>query len=75
MLFRSALGLEPQLQGFPDHHSFTQTDLEFGDDLPVVMTSKDAVKCEAFAPDNVWVLEVAAELDPTLAQAIKGLLE
>ena len=71
----SALGLEPQLQGFPDYHSFTQTDLEFGDDLPVVMTSKDAVKCEAFAPDNVWVLEVAAELDPTLAQAIKGLLE
>ena len=70
----AALGLEPQLHSFPDHHPFTQADLEFDDDLPVVMTSKDAVKCEAFAPDNVWVLEVAADVDPSLAQAIKELL-
>ena len=70
----TSLGLEPQLHSFPDHHPFTQTDLEFGDDLPVVMTSKDAVKCEAFAPDNAWVLEVAADVDPSLAQAIKELL-
>ena len=70
----SVLGLEPQLHSFADHHSFTPTDLEFADDLPLVMTSKDAVKCEAFAPDNAWVLEVAADLDPSLAQAIKGLL-
>lgn len=70
----AALGLEPQLHRFPDHHPFTQADLEFDDDLPVVMTSKDAVKCEAFAPDNVWVLEVAADVDPSLAQAIKELL-
>lgn len=70
----SSLGLEPQLHSFPDHHPFAQTDLEFGDDLPVVMTSKDAVKCEDFAPDNVWVLEVAADVDPSLVQAIKELL-
>ncbi len=70
----SVLGLEPQLHRFPDHHPFAQADLEFDDDLPVVMTSKDAVKCEAFAPDNVWVLEVAAEVDPSLSQSIKELL-
>ena len=68
------LGLAPMLHHFPDHHAFTPTDLVFNDDLPVVMTSKDAVKCEAFAPDNAWVLEVAAEVDPVLAQAIKALL-
>ena len=70
----TSLGLEPRLHRFPDHHPFTQADLQFDDDLPVVMTSKDAVKCEGFAPDNVWVLEVAAEVDPSLAQAIKALL-
>jgi len=68
------LGLAPQLHRFPDHHAFTQTDLEFDDDLPVVMTSKDAVKCEAFAGDNVWVLEVAAELEPALVEAIQELI-
>ncbi len=70
----TALGLTSELHRFPDHHPFRQADLEFDDDLPVVMTSKDAVKCETFAPDNVWVLEVAAEIDPLLAQSIKNLL-
>jgi len=70
----AALGLVPTLHRFPDHHPFTPADLDFDDDWPVVMTSKDAVKCEAFAPDNVWVLEVAAEVDPSLVQAIKALL-
>ncbi len=70
----TSLGLEPLLQGFADHHPFTQADLQFDDELPVVMTSKDAVKCAAFAPDNVWVLEVAAEVEAPLLQAIKDLL-
>jgi len=70
----TTLGLAPQLHSFPDHHAFTQADLEFDDDLPVVMTSKDAVKCEAFAGDNVWVLEVAAELESALVEAIQELI-
>ncbi len=69
-----ALGLTVALHSFPDHHPFTRADLVFDDDLPVVMTSKDAVKCEAFAPPNAWVLEVAAEVDTSLVAAIKGLL-
>ena len=30
---------------FADHHRFTAEDFEFGSDLPVLMTEKDAVKC------------------------------
>ena len=30
---------------FADHHALVAADLEFGDDLPVLMTEKDAVKC------------------------------
>jgi tetraacyldisaccharide 4'-kinase len=47
---------------FPDHHAFTPHDLKFGDDLPVLMTAKDAVKCSAFARANIWQVPVRAEL-------------
>ncbi len=50
---------------FPDHHAFSAADLEFGDDAPVVMTEKDAVKCKRFAKPQHWVLPVSAALDPS----------
>ncbi len=40
-----ARGLELVEHPFPDHHPFTAADLTFGDDLPVLMTQKDAVRC------------------------------
>ena len=49
---------------FPDHHAFTPKDLEFGDDLPVLLTEKDAVKLRSAARSNWWVLPVSAQLDP-----------
>ncbi len=45
---------------FPDHHPFRAEDLEFGDDAPVLMTEKDAVKCKRFAKPQHWVLPVRA---------------
>lgn len=59
-----ALGLEVIPHPFPDHHPYSAADLAFGDDLPVVMTEKDAVKCKAFAQPHFWMLPVAAEIDP-----------
>lgn len=50
---------------FPDHHAFSAADLEFGDQAPVVMTEKDAVKCKRFAKPQHWVLPVRAVLDPS----------
>jgi tetraacyldisaccharide 4'-kinase len=49
---------------FPDHHRFEARELEFGDDAPVLMTEKDAVKLRRIARPNWWVLPVTAELDP-----------
>lgn len=46
---------------FPDHHGFSAGDLEFDEKLTVVMTEKDAVKCEAFAGDDAWYLPVKAQ--------------
>jgi len=45
---------------FPDHHPFTPADLDFGDDLPVLMTEKDAVKCRGFGATRLWVVPVEA---------------
>jgi len=49
-------------QGFIDHKSFTPDDFnQFKNDLPLLMTEKDAVKCQEFAQDNWWYLPVDAQ--------------
>ncbi len=58
------LGLGVVAHPFPDHHRFRPEDIRFEDPLPVIMTQKDAVKCEPFAGDNVWYLSVEARPDP-----------
>jgi tetraacyldisaccharide 4'-kinase len=55
---------------FPDHHGFQAGDLEFGDDRPVILTEKDAVKCEPFASARCWVLAVEARPDTNLGEQI-----
>lgn len=57
-----ALGARVREHAFPDHHAFTAADLGFADDLPVIMTAKDAVKCPRLADARHWVLPVAATL-------------
>ena len=59
-----ALGLEPIEHAFADHHRYRPQDIEFGDDNPVIMTEKDAVKCRAFATDRHWYLAVDALMPP-----------
>ncbi|MGH6631101.1 MAG: tetraacyldisaccharide 4'-kinase, partial [Burkholderiales bacterium] len=60
----AGFGLKIVPHPFPDHHPFVAADLEFGDEAPVVMTEKDAVKCKRFAKANHWVFPVSASLDP-----------
>jgi tetraacyldisaccharide 4'-kinase len=59
---------------FPDHHRFSPADLDFGDDLPVVMTEKDAVKCTAFAGENFWYLPIEARMSPAFVHRLSLLL-
>jgi tetraacyldisaccharide 4'-kinase len=55
---------------FPDHHAFTRRELDFGDDLAVLMTSKDAVKCSRFACENWYSVPVRAVLPDDFVQAL-----
>jgi tetraacyldisaccharide 4'-kinase len=57
-------GLEVIPHPFPDHHAFVERDLDFGDELPVLLTEKDAVKLRSVARPHWWVLPVSARLDP-----------
>ncbi len=61
------MGLQVQAQAFPDHHVFQPSDLALHGADALLMTEKDAVKCQAFAPPETWVLPVDAQLDPDLA--------
>jgi len=68
-----AVGLRVIPHAFADHHDFRVDDLAFGDDLPVLMTGKDAVKCRGFAQADWWVVDVAVHTGPALDAAIDRL--
>ena len=65
-----AAGIEPIAHAFADHHPFAPTDLAFADDLPVLMTDKDAVKCRHFAQPHWWRVPVHADLPPAFFDAL-----
>jgi tetraacyldisaccharide 4'-kinase len=67
-------GLNLYEHPMPDHHPFKSGDLNFGDDLPVLMTEKDAVKCAAFADARCWYVPVTAEFPEEQARALVDLV-
>jgi len=74
-----AFGIDVIEHAFADHHALVASDLDFGDDLPVLMTEKDAVKCRLFAdarlssvPVGVHFTDAHAEL---LVARVMGRLE
>ncbi|MGO2132238.1 MAG: tetraacyldisaccharide 4'-kinase [Halomonas sp.] len=57
--------------GFADHHRFSANELSYTDGLPLVMTAKDAVKCQAMALKNTWILDVEAVPEPAFVAWIE----
>lgn len=60
----SQLGAHVIEHPYPDHHPFQPGDFRFGDNHPVVMTEKDAVKCRDYDLADAWYLAIEAQLDP-----------
>jgi tetraacyldisaccharide 4'-kinase len=56
-------GIEVAGHALADHARLTRADIEFGDDKPVFMTEKDAVKCSAFAGERHYYVPVTACFD------------
>jgi tetraacyldisaccharide 4'-kinase len=69
-----ARGLDVIAHPHPDHAAYRPEDLQFGDELPVLMTEKDAVKCARFAGPRHWSVSVDVVLDPADAEALLGLV-
>jgi tetraacyldisaccharide 4'-kinase len=70
------LGARLVERALPDHHVFTSADLQTEQAVDcVVITAKDAVKCERFAASEVYVLEVGACLPEPFWQAFDQQLE
>jgi len=65
-----ARGIEVDGRPLADHARLTASDLDFGDDRPVLMTEKDAVKCREFAGERHWYVPVSAGFDAPDAQAL-----
>ena len=58
-----SLGLAPTTtQPFPDHHEYRQSDFSGCDAGIILMTEKDAVKCDSFADERMWFMRVDAML-------------
>jgi tetraacyldisaccharide 4'-kinase len=55
-------GLQVIEHPFPDHYPYKSVDLQFNDDLPVLMTEKDAVKYRPYATHAHWYVPVVAQL-------------
>ncbi|WP_115718896.1 tetraacyldisaccharide 4'-kinase [Gallaecimonas mangrovi] len=54
---------------FADHHQFSEHDFQHLQG-PLLMTEKDAVKCQAFAQDHWYYVPVDAAFGPDLCQAV-----
>lgn len=59
---------------FPDHHQYCMEDFNSVGDNPLVMTSKDAVKCRAFAKPNWYALEVSMQLPEAFLHSVEQAL-
>ncbi len=69
-----ALKLEKTV-AFDDHHDFIEADIHFEDDIPVLMTAKDAVKCRNFAGENVWYVPLELDVGPAFRKWLNETLK
>lgn len=60
---------------YPDHYAFTRDDFEFEKTLPILMTEKDAVKCERLQLDNAWYVPIQAQVQKKFENHLLNILE
>ena len=71
----SELGYQVIPHAYPDHHAYEIADVEFNDSLPVLMTAKDAVKCQPFADQRHWYLPITTSLSEEVLDRIETLIK
>lgn len=69
------LGLQVVKHAFADHQRYNPRDFEFDEELPILMTEKDAVKCRSFVDPRMYALRVRAQLDASFFERIERKLK
>ena len=69
-----AMGIAATPHPFQDHHRFVAGDLAIAEAEAILMTEKDALKCETFADERCWYLPVQARVDEGLITLVEGKL-
>jgi tetraacyldisaccharide 4'-kinase len=69
-----ALGVRVIEHPFADHHRFRAPDVRFPDGYDVIMTEKDAVKCEPFTTEHLWYLAVDAHMSAGFGEWLQARL-
>ena len=66
------VGLAPAIRAFPDHHVFSDGDLDVPAGAWIVTTEKDAqrILSHARVPENCWALEIVMEPSEDLENAL-----
>lgn len=60
----SEIGYQVTTHPFKDHHNYQLSDFNFNHaNMPIIMTYKDAVKCQNFSQENWWYLKVSADME------------
>jgi tetraacyldisaccharide 4'-kinase len=69
------IGIEVAPHPLPDHAQPTADDIRFPDQLPVLMTEKDAVKCRAIADQRHWAVRMDVVVSEQDAAAVHAMLD
>ena len=70
----TAAGLQVIPHPLADHASIAAADLRFDDARPVLVTEKDAVKCERIAHDDVWCVPMELSFEPKASAGLVALV-
>ena len=69
-----AVGISVVEHALPDHAKLGIDDISFPDDLPVLMTEKDAVKCRDIAGPHHWYVPVSVAFAAGDAEKLRGIV-
>lgn len=70
------LNIQTTTKDFADHQKYQQTDFNWKQDAkPLLMTEKDAVKCQSFAADDWWYLEIRPVCQDKLFEQIREAID
>ncbi len=66
----TSLGFKFSKNSFPDHYQFHPDDLVFSNNLPIIMTEKDAVRCSNVVYKNLWYLKVDVDISTSFVERV-----